>query len=77
MPKNKYKRETLYTVIFFYIEGTVKGHKLHNIEADKDPAWNRTVEYIRELHPTVTHANLYGGITRTFKRQINLKNEQP
>lgn len=75
MPKTyKYKREDLYEVGFFYKDdqGIYRCHKLHNILVDRPGSWNRTVAYVRSVHPNVEYANVYGGSTNEFYKRIKL-----
>jgi hypothetical protein len=71
MPHTKYKRETLYTVILCYTgpTGADAFAKYRNIECDKPGTWERAKVFFRTKFPTVKHANIYGGISRDFKRR--------
>lgn len=68
------KREDLYNVTIVWPDPMdpekVQKKTWHRIACDNITTWNRTKARIRELFPGVTHCNLYGGITESFKRQI-------
>lgn len=72
--KHKYKRENLYTVIVVYDgpDGKAAFAKYHNIDCDKPATWTRTKAFFKSKFPTVKHANIYGGVTREYKRQEKL-----
>jgi hypothetical protein len=70
MKPANYKRENLYTAVVVYTEaGKPKFAKYRNIDADKPASWIRTKAFFKDRFPTATHVNLYGGISRVFKRQ--------
>lgn len=68
------KRENLYNITMVWPDPSRPGQVLkktwHRIAVDHVPTWNKTQAKIKELYPTVTHVNVYGGITEIFKRQI-------
>lgn len=70
------KREHLYNATIVWPDpdnpGQVKKRTWHRIDADKPATWRTVERKIRQLFPGVTHVNLYGGITETFKRQIKM-----
>lgn len=70
-----YKRENLYSVIVVFIVNGQNGfYKLRNIEADKPAVWNRFEAFVRGKYGDgLSHANLYGGISKRFSRQIDFK----
>lgn len=76
MDKNKYRRENLYRVVVIYREnGICKGALFRNIECDKPGPWERSKAYFRKRFPEAMHCNIYGGVTRAFKRREYLTNK--
>jgi hypothetical protein len=72
--KYKYKRENLYTVIVVYDgpNGQPAFAKYRNIDCDKPATWERTKRFFEKKFPTAKHANIYGGISREYKKQVKL-----
>lgn len=79
MEHRKYKRENLYTAVVIYKGpwGKTAAAKYRNIDADKPATWKRAAIFFKLKFPTATHVNLYGGISREFKRQEKLTDPGP
>lgn len=70
MPKYKYKRENLYTVIVFYQDGqTLKAAKYHKIQCDKPGSWKATIAFFKQKFPTAEYCNIYGGVSGDYRRR--------
>ncbi len=70
------KRENLYSIqIFWTDEKDPRGYGnrvWRKVAVDDKRTWEKAEKSIRRLFPTVTHVNVYGGVTREFKKQIKL-----
>lgn len=73
--RRNYKRENLYTVIVVFNEGgRSQFYKVHKVEADKPAVWTRFEKFVKgKFADKLSHANLYGGVTKKFARQVDFK----
>lgn len=68
----KCKKESYYRVIVVYKgdDGKPKfAGPYHNILYDRPESWKNSKAFFKRKYPTATHCNIYGGITKEFKKQ--------
>ncbi len=67
-------KESQYRVIIFH-PGKPVPAKYRNCELDRPETYRRFLAFIDEKFPGWTAVNVYGGMTREYKRQINQRNK--